>query len=815
MKRMRTLVLFLAFIASAWATNPTCNAGVSQTSTVGGSITLDGSGSVSNNGNPTLTYAWSVIAGSATLSSTTTVNPTASAIAGTGTNSFGSVNFQLVVTDTSSQSSTCTVHDGAVIAASNGVINLTAEGLDATSQRILGPLIAYSRNTWPWADTAAKSTLDNQWVNQQTNFTTYWTTSLGTASFNNGSAVWHRTSGALLNAPCGGGTTPLYQAVLIPSFTGTDGLTHRTYYSVVSCAADGSSITVSNPYPATPNTPWPVTCSPCTGGWSWGYYEGGYPAAHPPYDQFGYWANGGAPNNYYDNVKAYYAMYWRSGIDTYLTEANTLADEWWQSPFLDYGYACYSGDSTTYAINNQTCPAPGYWKNLSATGLVLRALSSGAAAQMRTGLKVVWDLVEYLYEVYYPASAPYGIDQREFGYSTGVLAYCAMLDPTWTGGNSGKTCQQDLDANISTIWAPTCRNDVGTGVWGNFLIQNSGNGGGSVSSISRYGGTGVSACATNGSAAVTGTNTSWSSAAPSNIWFFTPQAGHTSGDFPLNNGTNANTIGDSQFYNIATINSDTSITLYTTYQGTTGCGKGFVIGYPEGYTNVGQTTYSGFIGWGWQPYAQGHLAQAFFLAADAMTGYSDDPTAKATYQGYGDSTVQALLTYGLQPYSPAGPTVPGGLYNGAWFVGCNSFPIPQSNVPCFPYQSDPGHDPAGDRIIATELMRAFAEDYLVFGSGTVKTATDGLMSRLFSKPGTGGPNPDGYYLDQFEPGTLIYNCTPGVTPSCNPPGYFPWPKWTGQLAGYTEAVDMWPAARMQVAPSFYTTLHGRFHGSLK
>ena len=43
--------------------------------------------------------------------------------------------------------------------------------------------------------------------------------------------------------------------------------------------------------------------------------------------------------NYYDNVAAYYALYYRSGIDDYLTAARTLADRFWTAPTMDRGQA--------------------------------------------------------------------------------------------------------------------------------------------------------------------------------------------------------------------------------------------------------------------------------------------------------------------------------------------------------------------------------------------------------------------------------------------------------------------------------------------
>ena len=62
------------------------------------------------------------------------------------------------------------------VAAPNGVINLTGEGLDLTSQKFLGPLIMDGANTWPWADTIHTQEANLQIGNLATYYTPFWTT---------------------------------------------------------------------------------------------------------------------------------------------------------------------------------------------------------------------------------------------------------------------------------------------------------------------------------------------------------------------------------------------------------------------------------------------------------------------------------------------------------------------------------------------------------------------------------------------------------------------------------------------------------------
>ena len=57
----------------------------------------------------------------------------------------------------------------------------------------------------------------------------------------------------------------------------------------------------------------------------------------------GTWINESGNANYYDNVAAYWADYFRSGIDTYFTYAQTLARSWWTMPWMNKGLSCDSG----------------------------------------------------------------------------------------------------------------------------------------------------------------------------------------------------------------------------------------------------------------------------------------------------------------------------------------------------------------------------------------------------------------------------------------------------------------------------------------
>jgi hypothetical protein len=72
----------------------------------------------------------------------------------------GSFDFQLTVTDSSGQSSSCVVHDGAVSTDDNGIVIYPARPLYSAANQFLGPLVQWGRNPWPWYDTVHKVAAD-------------------------------------------------------------------------------------------------------------------------------------------------------------------------------------------------------------------------------------------------------------------------------------------------------------------------------------------------------------------------------------------------------------------------------------------------------------------------------------------------------------------------------------------------------------------------------------------------------------------------------------------------------------------------------
>ena len=85
---------------------------------------------------------------------------------------FGSYVFQLTVTDSSDQSSVCTVKDGAVATDDNGIVVTNNANVDL----LLGPMVRYGANPWPWYDNRHKQAADNENSIMDVYFPAWWDT---------------------------------------------------------------------------------------------------------------------------------------------------------------------------------------------------------------------------------------------------------------------------------------------------------------------------------------------------------------------------------------------------------------------------------------------------------------------------------------------------------------------------------------------------------------------------------------------------------------------------------------------------------------
>jgi hypothetical protein len=732
--------------------NPACNAGPQQTIPLGNTITLNGSGSFPLDGGTALSYAWSYFSGSDGVNQNPIIpNPAAATATVSGLNTFGSANFQLVVTDSSNQSSACTVHDGVVPMNGSGVVNLLSEGRTAAQIAMVGPLIGYGQNPWPWADTAAMIELNLQTANLTNYYTPYWRTfKAGTIAFTAGSATVTGTGTNFQVDFCGGAgmTTPISGAVLIWKYTGTDSLTHYTQQNVSSCT-DATHLVLTQVYPGSPKAPWPSASS--GSGASYG-------EADLVSGQYSTWLYITAPGNYYDNVEFFATSYWRSGFDTFYSAYQTLATYWLEWPFLDQFYNC--GDfNNNVNPNGSACFAE--TRSYSVTGIVL--YEQDGHPSVLGGLRAgVW--THDAYEMYLIGTQGGMADIRDDAYALSFESQCGLIDSGYTFPSSlpffgGSSCQAFVKATLANAYTPYRRADLGNG-WGTWYgYQGSG-----TSIVSQAGAGSVSI--TNGSATVTGTGTNWTSALNGAFWVFNAPAG-------TQPRTNAG--GDNTSYQ-ATVTSATTLTLDRPYQGTTRSGAGFQFGS------------AGLVGWGIQPFMEGHLGLAFHYASLAMAGY-DAPSA-ATYASYRDSLVAWEFSYGYNPTA-------GGLYNGTLFPGCATFPLSSSGpvAGCYPV----GVTQSQARTLSLDIMRFLADSYAATPQPATLTLGNLLMSQMFSKPGTAGPNPDGFYLSDLDVGGTFVTGTPPLGSA---------PKWAGELCGYMAACSAWPAATLSLSQPIGTAVRG-------
>ena len=250
------------------------------------------------------------------------------------------------------------------------------------------------------------------------------------------------------------------------------------------------------------------------------------------------WSQVASPANYYDNVASFYALYYRSGIDDYLTAARNLADRFWETPAIDRGVH----------------PADfGYTgRSVSALGLVLRALDgrpdmwAAPAGAAYGGLHTIWNDYMWYLNGY---DAQMGIwDTREEAYHLAMISYCALFD---TDPAYQSACKTAIVNSFPAVWTPT---EFADGSWPQTypawdpVIQN----------YTDSWNTETSVTLTNGSTAVVGVGTAWNAGdfpPGTRIWFT------NSSSRPKNNSG-----GDPVSY-VPTFVDSTHLTLASPYAG--------------------------------------------------------------------------------------------------------------------------------------------------------------------------------------------------------------------------------------------------------
>jgi hypothetical protein len=183
------------------------------------------------------------------------------------------------------------------------------------------PMIRFGTSPWPWHDQNHQDlarAYGSLVTNGSGNWDADWAVPLdGTVTFSKGSLYITGTGTSFQTDFCGGAgnTVPvgLYPAIVLSNGT-------RKYAAIVSgCEAQSRLRIVTGEDRYLPSLNDAVYSKTLNGAW-WGEATNG---------------SGGQNNaNYYDNVLAQYALYYRSGLTRYLTYARTLADRWYDSPFF-------------------------------------------------------------------------------------------------------------------------------------------------------------------------------------------------------------------------------------------------------------------------------------------------------------------------------------------------------------------------------------------------------------------------------------------------------------------------------------------------
>lgn len=690
-----------ATFAATPAYPPACNIGQQQVFRAGHPAQLDGSGSYSMNGSSPLTFIWKELSGPSSVSfSGSATQPMVNGLV------FGSYVFQLTVTDSSGQPSSCTVKDGAVASDDNGVVITNNPTLDA----LIGPQIRFGANPWPWFDNRQQAAANLQSQNLDLYYKSFWDTpSPGSVTVAANSNIVTGAGTTFTTTYCQGPANPHVAkdgvGVVVWHPTAVPGQTGRRWMDVIGCQSDTQLTTAQH---WTPDLP-----------------AGTMPFSYADGNNAGTWISNVDPANFYDNVVGFYTLYYRSGIDDYLLAARKLADRFWLSPRIDQGAACEPGSGY--------CNYP---RNLSQLGLVLRALDG--RPDMWPGLRAMWQT--FMGNVGAAPLSQEVWDAREQGYQLAMVAYCALADPDPAGSGA---CKTSLSKSFYAAWTPF------KGPFGNWptLWYEQG------AAYASWSAPISSVTLTNGSASVVGNGTAWTADhfpfpnSTSMVWFTNGLA------FPTDSSQ-----GDPTYYT-ATFIDATHLTLDRPYAGTSGT---------HGYMLAGANQ---IIGYGQEPFTLGILATAFDMAGTALAG--TDPATSALAHSYTVTAVNWLKNTAYWPATKA-------LYYQAGQLNCQA-PISDSNTAC-----TGGNSASQARTLSAMIMRAVGAAYAYTSDPSLLAYGDLLFSAMYSKPGTGGPNPDGSYVSDLDDTGYYMTGTPPLGSA---------PKYFGMFFGFGDN-STWPAYRV-------------------
>ncbi len=380
-----------------------------QFCTITTSSTSISASAYSPNQNDALTYQWSAVTGPISFQISSTNSPSAVV---EGLTAVGEYDVRLTVTDLEGHSGQAVLGIGAVKVGSN---NCLISNVPAAMQKLIGPLTPWGStqcDPWPWYDMAEAAnalTLQSKFA-LPASFRA--APAAGTVSVQN-DTVTVIGSGTHFASACGGGSCAgwaiflLWNAPLTSSPVLSSSYATGRSLQVVNQVIDDTHMTLqSSDYKYLP----PLAQSQNIrfqpiGNWN-------DPNFQSTIVGFGWQAQPSYSWNYYDNVIAYYRLYFRTGIHAFLAQARQLADVWyvWN---IDQGY---SSNSTP--------------RVMALAGLIARA---------QDGHPEYWPGIEAKLSPFSTYNPPSGdFDSREVGYDLSYLSLASELDPNT--GNRGGYC---------------------------------------------------------------------------------------------------------------------------------------------------------------------------------------------------------------------------------------------------------------------------------------------------------------------------------------------------------------------------------------
>jgi hypothetical protein len=691
---------------------PACSAGPPTTFRAGAPAKLDGTQSFPLDGGTNLTYVWQVspvelsgvAAQSPTFSSQTDAQPTVTDLVA------GPVEFQLTVTQGDSQSSNCSVRDG--VAATDDAGNVVIP--DPAMRTLLGPLTKWGTSPWPWFDEIEKLWADHMGELQgkvlstglTRNFIDTWNNAqAGTVNVTRGSVQISGAGTDFKTLFCSGGDVPTQNMYIVGWYTypiaGGGGGTGREYHRVTQCST-ATDLTIDSPWRAASESD--IQYSYIT-----------------DVDLFT-WISGSSNVNYYDNVLAFYSMYYRSGMAVYLQYARWLADTWWNSPFVDRGN-CKHGDVGWCLFPRMQAMA----------GLFARAIDQDMESGM-PGSSPMWPglrtLVDGAFRYTMNAAANGNVvitDLRENSYNDLFVAMDAALDPD---DSRRAQLRADLSNSLVKRWQAQRQPDghwqAIAGTWTNLSEGNNINETGHQCTVT----------VTQGSTDVLMENQGSGCAFQSSWFTDTCASGPCAEFFTLQNPFDSSTWDPQTPIYIATFVDGTRIKLDPPYGGDSNNGRSWIL-------SSDRTAGSGhaWIGFGTQPFMLGITTQLFYFMHNA---FSMDPA----YDTQADLAKSFAVDASLWIANNGVDAATRGAFYGVGFGQCN--PGTDTNgCRCGPANLNCTTAEASRENMG-EALGAMALGYAYSGNPGLADAIDNVFSATYAKFPTDARY-DGIYARDLDP----------------------------------------------------------------